>query len=131
MYEIGARIKCFRERIGLTQKEFAQKINQQNSTVSNWERGLTRPNVDVLSDICTALDVSPNELLGIHLSLDDMTRHEHKIISAYHAKPEMQPAIDRLLGLEETTQVLKKPPLKIVAKGGGLKTIPQIEENED
>ena len=49
-YEIGARIRKFREQRGLSQKEFAQLIGMSNARVSNWEQGLNRPDVDILSD---------------------------------------------------------------------------------
>lgn len=100
MYEIGKRIKSFRERAGLSQKEFAQLINQQNSTVSNWERGLTRPNVDVIADICAALNVPPDELLDIRLSPEDMNDQERKVVMAYRTKPELQQAVNILLGVD-------------------------------
>lgn len=102
MYEIGSRIKKFRERAGLSQKEFAEQIQQQNSTVSNWERGLTRPNVDVLADICSALNVPPDELLDIRLTPEDMNDRERKVMMAYRTKKDLQQAVDILLGVDET-----------------------------
>lgn len=103
MYEIGKRIKRYRERAGLSQKELAQQIRQQNSTVSNWERGLTRPNVDILADICTALNVSPDDLLDIRLNPEDMNEHEKRVMLAYRTKHDLQHAVDVLLGVDEDT----------------------------
>lgn len=65
MYEIGKNIKTIRELKGISQKDFAAMINSKNTTVSNWEKGLTRPDVDMLSIICKALNVSADVLLGI------------------------------------------------------------------
>ena len=62
-YEIGTRIRKFRERQGLSQKEFAKLIGVSNARVSNWEQGLNRPDVDILASICNVLRVDPNELL--------------------------------------------------------------------
>ena len=42
-YEIGARIRKYREMSGFSQKELAQKIGVSNSRVSNWEQGINRP----------------------------------------------------------------------------------------
>lgn len=100
MYEIGKRIKYYRKRAKLSQKEFAQRINQKNSTVSNWERGLTRPNVDVLADICTTLNVSPDVLMDIRLLPEDMNEQERKVIMAYRTKVNLQPAVNILLGID-------------------------------
>lgn len=40
-YEIGARIRKYREMHGFSQKELAQKIGVSNSRVSNWEQGVS------------------------------------------------------------------------------------------
>ena len=70
-YEIGARIRKYREMRGFSQKELAQKIGVSNSRVSNWEQGINRPDADILADICKALNVSPSELLDVRLSPED------------------------------------------------------------
>ena len=71
-YEIGARIRKYREMSGFSQKELAQKIGVSNSRVSNWEQGINRPDADILADICKALNVSPSELLDVRLSPEDI-----------------------------------------------------------
>ena len=101
MYEIGKRIKFFREKIGLSQKEFSLKIGQKNTTVSNWERGLTRPNADILAEICAVLNVSPSELLDVRLSPEDMSEQERRVIMAYRTKPNLQEAVNILLGVDK------------------------------
>lgn len=99
-YEIGARIRKYREICGLSQKELAQKIGVSNSRVSNWEQGINRPDADILADICKALNVSPSELLDVRLSPDDLNEQERKVIMAYRTKPDLQKAVNILLGLE-------------------------------
>lgn len=99
-YEIGARIRKYREMCGLSQKELAQKIGVSNSRVSNWEQGINRPDADILADICKALNVSPSELLYVRLSPDDLDDQERKVIMAYRTKPDLQKAVNILLGLE-------------------------------
>jgi len=70
MYEVGKRIKECRKNKRLSQKEFARMIGAKNTAVSNWETGLTRPDVDTLAKICVILDVSADELLDIKLPPD-------------------------------------------------------------
>ena len=100
-YEIGTRIRKYREIQGISQKEFAQLIKVSNSRVSNWEKGINRPDVDMLADICRALNVSPSELLDVRLSSDDMNPQEKKVLLAYRAKIELQKAVNILLGINE------------------------------
>ena len=99
-YEIGGRIRLYRKQSGLTQEQLASKINVTKSRVSNWEQGINRPDADILADICRALNVSPRDLLDVHLSTDELTDHERKVIRAYRSKPEIQQAVNILLGVE-------------------------------
>lgn len=99
-YEIGARIRKFREANKITQKELAERIGVSGSRVSNWEQGLYRPDVDILANICTALNVSPSELLNIHLDSQELTEHERRIISAYRERSDLQRSVNILLGIE-------------------------------
>lgn len=101
-YEIGERIKLFREDRNLSQKDFAEKIGVSNSRVSNWEQGINRPDVDLLKKICETLNVSPSELLDVHLDTEELTEHEKQIIRSYRMKTDLQKAVNILLGLEES-----------------------------
>lgn len=100
-YEIGKRIREYREERGMSQKELADKIGVSNSRVSNWEQGINRPDADILADLCRVLKVSPSELLDVHLSTDELNDQERKVIQAYRTKKELQQAVNILLGLED------------------------------
>ena len=57
-------IKDIRRRNYLNQTAFANKIGVTQGTVSQWENGLTRPNLDQLRSIATIFGVSINALLN-------------------------------------------------------------------
>ena len=99
-YEIGKRISKFRKQNNMSQKELAHKIGVSNSRVSNWEQGLNRPDVDLLSNICNALNVSPSELLDIHLDNNELSADDKRLTQAYHEHTDLQHAVNILLGLE-------------------------------
>ena len=101
-FEIGRKITQYRKEQGLSQKEFAKLIGASNSRVSNWEQGRNGPDADILAEICRVLKVSPSELLDIHLSdsEDRLSAQERKVIQAYRQKPELQQAVNILLGVE-------------------------------
>ena len=99
-YEIGARIRKFREDRGYSQIELAQLIGVSNSRVSNWEQGINRPDADILVDLCKTLNVSPSELLDVHVKDDELSDMERKVINAYRAKKDLQSAVNILLGVE-------------------------------
>lgn len=99
-YQIGLRIRKFREANNMTQKQLADKIGISSSRVSNWEQGIHRPDVYILANICTALNVSPSELLDIHLDTNELSAHEHKLINAYRKHTDLQRAVNILLDIE-------------------------------
>ena len=103
-YEIGSRIRRYRKERGFTQEQLADKIHVTKSRVSNWEQGINRPDADILADLCTALHVSPSALLDVHLTDDELSVHEKKIIAAYRRKTELQQAVDILLGVGDDTE---------------------------
>ena len=100
-YEIGNKIRYFRELRGLSQKEFAARIGVSNSRVSNWEQGLNRPDADILAVICRVLQVSADELLDIKLSKADFSEEERQLVAQYRKRPALRHAVRILLGMEE------------------------------
>lgn len=60
----GLLIKTLRTSVGLTQKEFADKLGTTHSAVSKWERGQNYPDVALLSQIASQLNITCDELLN-------------------------------------------------------------------
>lgn len=100
-YEIGNRIRQYREARKISQKQLAEELHISNSRISNWEQGINRPDADILVKLCEVLKVSPSLLLGVKLSADELSEHEWEIIKAYRSKTDLQKAINILLGLEK------------------------------
>ena len=60
----GENLKAKRKAKGYTQEELAIKINVVRQTVSKWEKGLSVPDADMLSQIAEVLDTKVSVLLG-------------------------------------------------------------------
>lgn len=63
MRDIGKNIKALRQAKGLTQDDLAEKLFVTRQTVSNYETGRSRPDVDMLVTIAQALGTDPNTVL--------------------------------------------------------------------
>lgn len=61
---IGDFIQISRKNKGLTQKQLAEQINVSDKTISKWENGNSVPDTEILLSLCSALDISINELLS-------------------------------------------------------------------
>jgi transcriptional regulator with XRE-family HTH domain len=56
-------LKAWRTRRFLTQKGLAEKVDVPYQTVQRWESGQSFPRPTHLQQLCSALDVTPDELL--------------------------------------------------------------------
>jgi len=66
---IGNRIKQARIDKNMTQMNLADAMGVSYQAVSNWERGNSLPDISKLGDLCAALDISVNALLGLEESV--------------------------------------------------------------
>lgn len=63
MRDIGKNIRTLRMRKNMTQDELAEKLFVTRQTVSNYETGRSRPDVEMLLSIAVALDTDANTVL--------------------------------------------------------------------
>ncbi len=62
--KIGQYIQSQRKKIGLTQKDLADKLNISFQAVSKWENGETLPDTGILLDLCDILGTTADRLLN-------------------------------------------------------------------
>lgn len=75
------KLKEARLAKGLTQNELAELVNVKHNTISDWERGRSKPDPDSIELLCGALDISPSFLLSD--SSSNYTPKEESIIRKY------------------------------------------------
>lgn len=63
MRDIGKNIKQLRQVKNMTQDELAEKLFVTRQTVSNYETGKSRPDVEMLTQIAAALETDANTIL--------------------------------------------------------------------
>lgn len=64
---IGNVIRTRRRGKDMTQEELAEVLNVSVSAVSQWESGKTMPDIALIPALCSVLEISADELLGIDL----------------------------------------------------------------
>ena len=60
---LGRNLYCYRKKKKLTQEELAEKSDLSVGFISQLERGITKPSLDTLSDLCDLLDCSIGNIL--------------------------------------------------------------------
>ncbi|MBR3611609.1 MAG: helix-turn-helix transcriptional regulator [Oscillospiraceae bacterium] len=71
----GSFIKAKRTEKNLSQKELAEMLFVTEGAVSKWERGISYPDITLISDICKVLDISEHEFIT---SSTDIAEREMK-----------------------------------------------------
>ncbi len=65
MMNFGENFKNIRKQCGLSQQEVADKLQIKQSSVSDWENDVSRPDYEKLIALSELYDVTLYELLGI------------------------------------------------------------------
>lgn len=131
---VGQRIKECRIRRGLTVDELAEKLKKNRATVYRYEKGdIENLPITILEPIAEALGTSPAFLMGWTensaplmekkniYEFEEMretfqpTTHELEVLKAYRNQPNMQPAVDRILGVTSRRHIRMEG--KVAARG--------------
>lgn len=64
MDTFGSRLKASRQNKKMNQIELAKLIGTTNSSISEWEAGKHRPNIEQVRQLCNVLEIDPNWLYG-------------------------------------------------------------------
>jgi len=59
---VGPKIKEYRTKVGLTQKDLADQLHVTYQAVSRWENDEAEPSIDTLKEMCKIFNCSINEL---------------------------------------------------------------------
>ena len=62
--KIGSFLKELRKEIGITQEEFAEKLDVSSRTISRWETGTNMPDISLLVNIAEIFNVSISEIIN-------------------------------------------------------------------
>ena len=66
----GSFIKMKRTEKNYSQKDLAEMLFVTEGAVSKWERGVSYPDITLVSDICRVLDISEHELITASIDTD-------------------------------------------------------------
>lgn len=78
--KFGSFVAQLRKEKGMTQKELAEKLFLSDKAVSKWERGLSMPDIAILTPLAEALDVTVAELLNCERMKQEETRQAEELL---------------------------------------------------
>lgn len=81
---VGNNIALLRKSYGLTQIDFAEKLNYSDKSISKWERGESLPDVYVLKQIADFFNITVDSLLKVYKSDKFLLNKSKKYSSRNH-----------------------------------------------
>lgn len=129
-------LKELRKREQLTQEELASKLEISKSAISMYENGNRTPDFETLEMFADFFNVNLSYLIGDSERLLSpeitLSNHEKDLVIAYREKPNMQSAVDTLLGIpsDDTNNSTENIyPIKKTARNDSEKSIIADSEN--
>lgn len=113
----GKRLRNRRIEKGLKQRDIATSINCAPTSLTNYEKGIINPPIDVLSKICNVLEISALDLLGKRYTFNDIL----EILS----KPANERDYEEQVAINFSYSILKKQ------KSNELKRLEKERENQN
>lgn len=108
---IGELIHNRRIELNLTLEEVGNAVGVSKSTVKKWEDGfISNMRRDKIASLSKVLHINPVSLINGELVLQHqsndffLSEHEKQLVIAYRQHPEMQDAVDTLLGIAAVEQ---------------------------
>ena len=98
------RLKAARLKKGFKQRELAQIIKTTNTSVSNWEHGVSQPSASIVELLAQALDVTPFDLLG------DFTLQD---IQELYNRPSSELSFEEATALTFSSAIMKETKLDL------------------
>lgn len=104
---IAKALKRLREQSGLTADQVGEMVGKSGKTVNAWENNRGQPDAEMLMLLCDIYNVSdilaefrdePKEAFAV-------SEHEKSVITEYRNNPDMQNAVDRLLGVNRDKKI--------------------------
>ena len=105
---VGSKIREFRKKRGLTQKELGEKIGVKHNTISSYEKGTNEPEQNILYSMANVLEVSINDFFPLSEQTEEPPKKKIIKVSQYPYLP-----VDVAAGLPEMVDPITEEDIEI------------------
>jgi len=120
MHYLGKNLRYLRKQLSKTQSEIASLIKKGQTTIGNWENGISEPNLDELLVISNFFDIPLDPLVKVDLAEVNSTQRSAAGVSPYDHTPDPSPLVrekdDKLSFVLQEIQSLREEMEKIHAR---------------
>jgi transcriptional regulator with XRE-family HTH domain len=121
MHYLGKNLRYLRKQLSKTQSEIASLIKKGQTTIGNWENGISEPNLDELLVISNFFDIPLDTLVKVDLAESNSAhRAGGKSVAAYDFTEEPSPLVretdDRLTYVLQEIKSLREEMERLSAR---------------
>ena len=100
---ICQQIHYYREKMGLEQKQLSQMLGLSFNAANHWEKGRSRPDVELLPRICEILNITLYELFALPTTIKPLGEQEKQLLEGYKtlSEPHQQVVLTMISSLRE------------------------------
>lgn len=114
----GGLLKERRKDAKLSQKDFAEMMNVTRNTVINWEADKSKPDYDLIPEICAILGIQIHELFHMQ-ARNNLTEVENRIVDNFRRlSPTSRRVVDKMISTMVDEELIMKD--KALKKSFGL-----------
>lgn len=103
MHYLGKNIRYLRKQLSKTQSEIASLIKKGQTTIGNWENGISEPNLEELLILSNFFDIPLDSLIKVDLTESNAP---HRGIAGMHYNAAPEPSL--LVREDQLTYVLQE-----------------------
>ena len=93
----GALLKERRKQARLSQKDFAEMMNVTRNTIINWEADKSKPDYNMLPEVCTLLNIKLHELFQMPAE-NGLSELENRIVeNVRKLNPTSRRVVDKMI----------------------------------
>ena len=121
MHYLGKNLRYLRKQMSKTQSEIASLIKKGQTTIGNWENGISEPNLDELLVISNFFDIPLDALIKLDLAESNMAHRPTLTAAAIYdhgseALPAVQERDDRLSYVLQEIKSLREEMARLDAR---------------
>ncbi|HVU96601.1 MAG TPA: helix-turn-helix transcriptional regulator [Puia sp.] len=121
MHYLGKNLRYLRKQMSKTQSEIASLIKKGQTTIGNWENGISEPNLDELLVISNFFDIPLDALIKVDLAESNMAHRPSLTSTAVYdhgaeSSPTVQEKDDRLSYVLQEIKSLREEMARLDAR---------------
>ena len=83
--EFGDKIRAYRKACALSQPQLAEILGVTKNSITNWETGISRPELQMIPKLCQALSISADLFFGMPASKTALDKSELTHMNLYRS----------------------------------------------